>query len=192
MFKFFILALGIFGFGLCQNCDFNFVKKYTIDGIVNDAKVRDDFLMDIMTWEGKFATDKVGLNYKHGLTYDGTSLNYSTGLPDGGLHDFSAASKESVHLGLLALALNSSNKYAVRFFESGMQGVWTGDVKSYVVDQLTKKISAYEKWNSTYPGFGGYLPWYTVNDEDGIVLLDATLEPEKSTHNGVMRLTLGI
>ena len=72
MIKIILFALGVLiGFGSCQNCDFNYVKKYTIDGIVNDATVRDNFMMDIMTWEGKFATDKIGLNYKHGLTYDG-------------------------------------------------------------------------------------------------------------------------
>ena len=74
MIKIILVALGILiGFGSCQNCDFNYVKKYTIDGIVNDAKIRDNFMMDIMTWEGKFATDKIGLNYKHGLTYDGNN-----------------------------------------------------------------------------------------------------------------------
>jgi len=186
MIKIILVALGILiGFGSCQNCDFNYVKKYTIDGIVNDAKIRDNFMMDIMTWEGKFATDKIGLNYKHGLTYDGTSLNYSTGLPDGGLHDFSAASKESVHLGLLALAISGS-KYATKFFESGMQGVWAGDVQSYVIDQLTKKITAYEKWNSTYPGFGGYLPWYNVNDDDGMALLPNWNNAVPGLDNGEM------
>ena len=72
MIKSIIFALGaLIGFGFCQNCDFNYVTKYTIYGIANDSKMRDAFMMDVMTWEGKFATDKIGLNYKHALTYDG-------------------------------------------------------------------------------------------------------------------------
>ena len=67
-----------------------------------------------------------------------------------------------------------------------MQGVWTGDVQSYVIDQLTKKITAYEKWNSTYPGFGGYLPWYNVNDDDGMALLPNWNNAVPGLDNGEM------
>ena len=71
-----------------------------------------------------------------------------------------------------------------------MAGVWTGDVTSYVIDQLTKKITAYEKWNNTYPGFGGYLPWYSVNDEEGMVLLNNWDNSVPGLDNGEMVIFL--
>eukprot|EP01125_Pyxidicula_operculata_P018068 TRINITY_DN6399_c0_g1_i2.p1 TRINITY_DN6399_c0_g1~~TRINITY_DN6399_c0_g1_i2.p1 ORF type:complete len:425 (+),score=83.98 TRINITY_DN6399_c0_g1_i2:389-1663(+) len=33
-----------------------------------------------------------------------------------------------------------------------------------VLEILQNKITTYEAWDSTYPGFGGYLPWVYIND----------------------------
>jgi hypothetical protein len=33
------------------------------------------------------------------------------------------------------------------------------------VDILTTKMKTYEKWNATYPGYGGYFPWVFVYDD---------------------------
>jgi len=40
-----------------------------------------------------------------GLTYDGHSINYQTGELMPPIHNFSAPSKESIHVALLALSL---------------------------------------------------------------------------------------
>lgn len=51
-----------------------------------------------------------------------------------------------------------------------MEEMWPGNVSSYIMDQLTQKITSYENFNKAYPGYGGFLPWYNVNDT-GISLL---------------------
>uniref|UniRef100_A0A914W241 Endo-beta-1,2-glucanase SGL domain-containing protein n=1 Tax=Plectus sambesii TaxID=2011161 RepID=A0A914W241_9BILA len=156
---------------LAQDC--NFAQSYSLDDLFKNPVAQDSFLLSASYWEGKFATDRVGLNYASALTYDGTPIDYDTGLPHKGLHEFSAASKESVHVSLLALALDGKSAFAVNFFQSGAESAgWSGSVQDYVIDQLTKKITSYENFNKQYPGFGGYIPWYAVNDTGMHLLWD--------------------
>uniref|UniRef100_A0A914VFS2 GPI anchored protein n=1 Tax=Plectus sambesii TaxID=2011161 RepID=A0A914VFS2_9BILA len=166
-----------------ENC--HFAQNYNLNQLLNDAAAQDSFLMSASYWEGKFATDRIGINYASGLTYDGTSIDYTTGLPHpGGLHEFSAASKEAVHVSLLALAIEGKSKYAVNFFQSSMQAVhWNGTVQEYVIDQLTRKIGSYEQFNQQYPGFGGFLPWYALNDS-GVQLLNGWASKVPALDNG--------
>ena len=35
--------------------------------------------------------------------------------------------------------------------------------KSEAIELLTKKIGSYEKFVKEYPGFGGFLPWMSVD-----------------------------
>lgn len=69
------------------------------------------FLSAIAYWEGQFPQNGVGLNEATCYTYDGHGIDLDTGLPVDPLHDFSAPSKESLHLMALAHALGG-NKYA--------------------------------------------------------------------------------
>jgi hypothetical protein len=167
-----------------QQCAFNFAKNYDLNDLVKNKYTQQKFMKDVMFWEGKFATDNIGINYATAMTYDGTWLHYESGLPFK-LHDFSAASKESVHLGLLALALNESNDLARTFFNSSLPTSWTGNLTSFIYDQLNKKILTYENFNKKYPGFGGYLPWYHVNNS-GISLLPNWNNAVPSLDNGEM------
>lgn len=89
--------------------DCDFANKYSLDELISDSEKRNEFLMAAAYWEGRFATNGNGLNTKVGVTYDGTQIDENTGLQHAPLHDFSAASKESIHLGLLALALDGKN-----------------------------------------------------------------------------------
>lgn len=50
---------------------FNFMQKYSIEDIATKPAVQDAFINDVMTWEGRFATDMLGINYASGLVYDG-------------------------------------------------------------------------------------------------------------------------
>ena len=34
------------------------------------------------------------------------------------------------------------------------------------VSILEKKLKAYQSFNQTYPGFGGFLPWLNANEQD--------------------------
>uniref|UniRef100_A0A7E4W8T6 Ldi domain-containing protein n=1 Tax=Panagrellus redivivus TaxID=6233 RepID=A0A7E4W8T6_PANRE len=162
-----VFLLGLF-IGASGVCDFQFAVNYDVNDVIKNSDTQNALIEDIMTWEGKFMVNGIGLNAKSGLTYDGSWLNYSTGLPIL-LHDFSAASKESVHLGLLALGLDETKTHVQTLFKSSMGG--NGNVKDYVLDVLKRKLASYNGWDKQYPGFGGYLPWYSVTD-DGMKLLE--------------------
>jgi hypothetical protein len=49
---------------------------------------------------------------------------------------------------------------------------WNNTVQNYILSQLTKKITSYENFYKSNPGFGGYLPWFSVNDT-GLWRMDA-------------------
>jgi uncharacterized protein (DUF2147 family) len=53
----------------------------------------DDFIWDLLYWEGKFHQNEVAYNTANGMTYDGTQLDWKTGERTK-KHPFSAASKE--------------------------------------------------------------------------------------------------
>lgn len=42
-------------------------------------------------------------------------------------------------------------------------------VDDYVLGMMERKVNSYKAFNDDFPGFGGYLPWYHV-DDDGIGL----------------------
>lgn len=53
----------------------------------------DDFVSDLLYWEGKFHQNDVAYNEKNGMSYDGSQLDWETGAATK-KHPFSAASKE--------------------------------------------------------------------------------------------------
>lgn len=53
----------------------------------------DDFVWDLLYWEGKFHQNDIAYNSKNGMSYDGTQLDWDTGKRTK-KHAFSAASKE--------------------------------------------------------------------------------------------------
>jgi len=146
-----------------------FAKNYKIEEILNNAAIREQFKWDIASWEGNFAKNGIGLNMATGFTYDGHGINYATGLPENGtLHYWSAPSKESIHLILLAQSI-AGDKYARKFVCNECAGPeWMDDAFKKTITILTNKINSYEKFNNTFPGFGGFLPWVYLNDS-GII-----------------------
>jgi hypothetical protein len=137
-----------------------FAKQVSIDRLLNDNSYQHQFIMNMTYWEGKFATDGIGLDIKSGLTFDGHGIDYNSGELHDPQHTFSAASKECIHLALSALALNG-NPYAQNFVKSSIQGQ-KQSLDDYIVTILTNKINSYEDFNRRYPGFGGYVPWYSI------------------------------
>ena len=85
------------------------------------------------------------------MTLDGCQIDVNTGelLK---MHQFTAASKESIHVAILAKVLDN---------DPLAQLIYT---KSEALEMATKKIDTYEKFNTRYPGFGGFLPWISVID----------------------------
>eukprot|EP01133_Synstelium_polycarpum_P011003 gene11003-12823_t len=115
-----------------------------------------------------FHSDNAGINGATCYTYDGHSLNYTTGELADPAHLFSAPSKESIQLGMLALGLQglSANGFNVTsFFHVPLSKTPSSSSNiDNIVNTLTRKITTYETYNATYPGYGGFMPWVSVND----------------------------
>jgi hypothetical protein len=119
-----------------------FAKNYQCSDFAHGSKI-EEYLNNVAEWEGKFAQPGIGYDPASGYSYDGHPLDYQSGELYGDPHLFSAPSKECVHVGLLALALSGNSK-ALRF---------TGGVDK-ALDVLELKMSGYEQFNKTYPGYG--------------------------------------
>lgn len=124
------------------------------------ALLRDpeSLINDIFHWEGRFIQPGVGYNAANGMTYDGTLLDQTTGfeLPNAaGRHNFSAASKEALHVMVLAHAV-SDNAAAARLVSAGEEGL----ASEIAFRLLSQKLDTYLAFNASYSGFGGFLPWY--------------------------------
>ncbi|EFC46688.1 GPI anchored protein [Naegleria gruberi] len=192
-----------------ENYPCRFALEYSIADFYNNSIRAQQFLMNVSHWEGKFATHGVGLNMISGLTYDGHQIDYDTSELHDPLHDFSAASKESLHLDMIALGLNG-DKIAMNFFKSSMESQSNvrfafsakknqqllrsyesikdsqdNRVQQFILSSLRAKLQSYEKFDNQYPGFGGLLPWFTVSDE-GAGLLDGWTDRVPSLDNGQM------
>ena len=76
---------------------------------MSNTEIREEFLKQVYTWEAKFVRE-LGVDQKSGLTFDGQQLDVETGLPRGDPHLFTASSKESIHLTILAKALNNDSQ----------------------------------------------------------------------------------
>jgi hypothetical protein len=72
---------------------------------------------------------------------------------------FTAASKESLHLALIALALNG-NSIAANFLSPNDMN----QAPFIALQQLATKVNTYDAFTLKYPGFGGFLPWVYVSD----------------------------
>ncbi|KFY42931.1 hypothetical protein V494_02179 [Pseudogymnoascus sp. VKM F-4513 (FW-928)] len=131
------------------NC--RFANDYTQASILKNPE---PFAQDLLYWEGKFHADNVGYNGNNGMTFDGTLLDQVTGLPTK-KNAFSAASKESLQFMLYAHAISGSAD-AARFLSPNKPGA----APKIAADILEVKLKTYLKFNETYPGFGGLLPWY--------------------------------
>lgn len=132
-----------------------FAPLFTKHEIVQNPE---PFITDVLYWEGKFAKPGVGYNGENAMTYDGTLLRYKTGLEwqhASGRHNFSAASKEALHVMTLAHAINGDSG-AARFISPHSPS----SAPDIAYGLMKQKLETYLAFNKTYPGFGGYLPWY--------------------------------
>ncbi len=151
----FFLFLALSLVKAASNPPCRFAPLSSLKDVVKDPE---PFIHDVLYWEGKFAQPGVGYNGANGMTYDGTLLDQKTGLAHAngaGRHNFSAASKESLHVMVLAKAL-AGDAHAARFISPDSPSAASG--KAYQVMQ--QKLATYLTFNKTYPGFGGLLPWY--------------------------------
>jgi hypothetical protein len=146
---------------LAANNACRFAPDYTCELLksrdLNSDKIINDYLELVVTYEGQgFAQPGIGYDAKTGYTYDGHPINYKDGTLYGEPHLFSAPSKESIHLGMLALALNG-NEHALTF-AGGFEAT---------LNMLRLKMDGYLAFNATYPGFGCFHPWVSFDTEKG-------------------------
>jgi len=134
-----------------------FSPTYTQAQILQDPN---PFISDVLYWEGKFHQNNVSYNTYNGMSYDGTLLDEITGLATA-KHPFSAASKESLQIMLYAHAIAGSAQ-AAQFLSPENPAAASG----MAIDIMTLKLKTYLQFNQTYPGFGGFLPWYTGDSQD--------------------------
>ncbi|MBI1870241.1 MAG: hypothetical protein HYS07_03505 [Chlamydiae bacterium] len=139
---------------------YRFSQKFSQQDLVSNAQQRKEFIEKILQWEAKFHQGGIGYNEKSGLTYDGHAIDFSTGELIGGPRNWTAASKESLHVEILTLAI-AGNRYAQMLISTGN----LTQAKSKASSIFKKKIKSYQKFNHDFPGFGGLLPWVKVNDE---------------------------
>ncbi|KAF8576240.1 putative GPI anchored protein [Ramaria rubella] len=108
-----------------------------------------------------FHQNNVSYNTLNGMTFDGTLLDLVTGIHSTqGLHTFSAPSKESLHIMLLAHVINGNSDAATWILAAHGGGSNIEYARTLAVDILQKKWQTYSTFNTTFPGFGGFLPWY--------------------------------
>lgn len=129
-----------------------FALDFTCADFLSNATATQSFMQSVMAAEGAgFHQPGIGYDAATGYTYDGHPLNVENGTLWGQPHLFSAPSKESVHLGMLALAV-SGNTLATTFV-GGL---------SNALNLLALKMAGYQAFNATYPGYGCFFPWVSV------------------------------
>jgi hypothetical protein len=130
-------------------------SSMTIEQIAEDEL----YIDNILAKESNFLQMGVGVNATTGLTHDGVGLNSSTLEPLGEPSRFSAASKESLHLNVLAKTILNDQR-AQRLL-SGNDVI---NAVSIALNLLEQKITSYEQFDTEYPAFGGFFPWFISED----------------------------
>jgi hypothetical protein len=127
-----------------------FALDYTCESLQQPAPLA-AFLLQYAQGQAAFAAaDGVGVDDASGLTFDGHALDYATGaLSPGGPHPFSAASKECIHVALLALAVGGSPLALAALGGAGR-----------ALDAAARKLASYTAFNASSPGYGCHLPWF--------------------------------
>jgi hypothetical protein len=106
----------------------------------------------ISTWTN-YHSDGLGLDCATGLTLDKRLIDPTTGKLVGSAYDYATApAKESLHVILLIKSVQGN---------ADAQAIVPANV---ALDLLTRKVTSYEAFDAAYPGFGGYLPWFLVQN----------------------------
>lgn len=102
-------------------------------------------------------------DHETGLTFDGHAIDFATGQLVGGPRNWSAPSKESLDITLLVKAVQGDRVARLALSPSGKPE----DAVPVAIERLTRKIESYHDFDKRHPGFGGFLPWFTVAGEPG-------------------------
>lgn len=144
-----------------------FAPLFNTSAIASDAATATAFLDTHAAGEAGFVR-YLGVDPLTQLTYDGHRLDFVTGMPDGLPHLFSAPSKESLHVGLLAryLADQAWPELAPRPNRSAHVFASV----DAALATLVQKADAIDAFNTEFPGFGGFMPWFAFANvtENGV------------------------
>ncbi len=116
----------------------------------------------VLPRENAFYRAGVGYDGETGMTFDGHPIDYHTGQLIGEPRTLSAASKESLHIGLLVRAV-AGDRTAQTMLAHDV--AHRESARAHALEVLTKKIATYERFDREYPGYGGFLPWYRVKGD---------------------------
>eukprot|EP01133_Synstelium_polycarpum_P013884 gene13884-16378_t len=172
-----------------------FAPLFTTDDIKNSPAKRAELMKMIIHYEGNFHSDNVGVNVATGMTIDGCSIDWTTGNWSSPRR-YGAPSKESLHLAIIALALNgkTSEGYdALDYFHLPIER--TDDEKAKIPSTndarldnlftiLYRKMDTIEITMQNYPCLGGWQPW-GGSGKNGISVSDVN-ETLPSLDNGEM------
>ncbi|KAK2746476.1 hypothetical protein FQN57_003102 [Myotisia sp. PD_48] len=131
-----------------------FSLNYSQKDILKDPS---DYIWDLLYWEGKFHQNDVGYDEQSGMTWDGSLLDPKTGRATR-KNPFSAASKEALQFMFYSHVI-AGDRHAARFISPDDLNA-APDIAASI---LATKLKTYLKFNETYPGFGGFLPWFAGN-----------------------------
>ena len=141
-----------------QHLPCRFASRYTTSSILRNP---DKFERDLLNWEGMFHQNNVSYNALNGMTFDGTLLDPATGIHNiNGLHTFSAPSKESLHMMLLAQVIQGNSGAAQWILAVHGGGTNIEKARALAIDILKTKWTTYMTFNASFPGYGALLPWY--------------------------------
>lgn len=110
--------------------------------------------------ENRFYQPGVGFDRKSGMTFDGVNIDFRTGKPVF-TRNWSAPSKECLHVALLVKAVQGDRTAELMISPDPNRPELA---KQRALEVLRDKIASYEKFNRDFPGFGGFLPWYRVEN----------------------------
>lgn len=119
------------------------------------------FMRQLVRKERRFFQPGISYDAKSGMTYDGHPVDIRTGELRGLPRNWSAASKEMLHIGMLVKAVEGDH-LARRLLTPDPNA--PHEAVDLALDVLERKISSYEDFHRRYPGYGGFLPWYRVQD----------------------------
>ncbi len=134
---------------------YRFAPQFTLDEVLHTQNRAQVFTRRYLQQEAEFFD--LARHPLTGITYDGVNLDAVTGQM-AGTRWHSAASKESLDLGLLLKAI-----------EGDTQATWVvgrGDAARAAREALHilgAKLESYEAFARQFPGYGGFLPWFAQN-----------------------------
>eukprot|EP00928_Gymnodinium_smaydae_P028111 TRINITY_DN21529_c4_g1_i1.p1 TRINITY_DN21529_c4_g1~~TRINITY_DN21529_c4_g1_i1.p1 ORF type:complete len:770 (+),score=165.45 TRINITY_DN21529_c4_g1_i1:134-2311(+) len=139
--------------GTCRfGPSFDWRARLQTDGAAQEA-----YIQQVLSWDGRFATPGLGLTASF-LTKDHVTLDAEGRAASSGF--YTAASKESLHLAMLALVLDR-RALAWHWMANASDAAHAAKL---ALERLERIIEAYEALHAKAPGLGGFLPWCAVGD----------------------------